>query len=681
MPPSETALARQEPQAVRRYALKTNAPPRKGLVDYHRDLSDEQRAVALCDPLPTLVVAGAGSGKTRALTYRVAHLLETGTPPERILLLTFTNKSSREMMTRVGQLCRVDTRRMWGGTFHHVAHALLREHAPRLGYADRFGLLDREDAKEVMASATADLGYGVGQRRFPRADAMIDLYSTAVNTQRPLAEVLASDAPQFVALEAEILKVARRFAERKAQMNAMDFDDLLLNWKRLLHDLPPDSLQKRFSAVLVDEYQDTNKLQGEIIDAMATTHGNVLVVGDDAQSIYAFRGAHFDNILKFPERYPHCQQFTLITNYRSTPPILALANASIACNRKQFHKELRAHREGGVLPALVPLRDVHQQAEFVAQRLLELREEGIPLREMAVLYRAHTHSMELQMELARRGIPFIVRAGVRFFEQAHIKDVLAHLKFVANPQDEISFKRIVKLVPGIGAASADALWNQVSEAVRHGRDPRFDEQAVPPKARPGLRQLREALAQIRALRSQPSEMIRCVLHEGGYSEALKVRYANAQARYDDVVQLSDYALQTDSLEQLLADLTLLDSLEAEDVVEGAEPDEKLTLSSVHQAKGLEWRAVFLIWLADGRFPSAPALRAQEGEEEERRLFYVAVTRAKDELYLTYPMMQEERDQARVLMRPSRFLDELSASAPPFEKWAIEPEPPAKLLEE
>jgi DNA helicase-2/ATP-dependent DNA helicase PcrA len=270
---------------------------------------------------------------------------------------------------------------------------------------------------------------------------------------------------------------------------------------------------------------------------------------------------------------------------------------------------------------------------------------------------------------------------VRFFEQAHIKDVLAHLKFVANPQDEISFKRIVKLVPGIGAASADALWNQVSEAVRHGRDPRFDEQAVPPKARPGLRQLREALAQIRALRSQPSEMIRCVLHEGGYSEALKVRYANAQARYDDVVQLSDYALQTDSLEQLLADLTLLDSLEAEDVVEGAEPDEKLTLSSVHQAKGLEWRAVFLIWLADGRFPSAPALRAQEGEEEERRLFYVAVTRAKDELYLTYPMMQEERDQARVLMRPSRFLDELSASAPPFEKWAIEPEPPAKLLEE
>src|SRR6266481_3169800 len=673
--PTETALAQQEPAqaAVRRYALKTAAPQRKGLVDYDRDLSEEQRAVALCEPGPMLVIAGAGSGKTRALTYRVAHLIESGTAPEKILLLTFTNKAAREMMARVGQICRIETRRMWGGTFHHVAHGLLREHAARLGYADRFGLLDSEDAKEVMASATADLGYGVGQRRFPRADALIGLYSGAINTQRPLAEVIASQAPQFVALEEEILRVARRYAERKARMNAMDFDDLLLNWKRLLVEVPAarDSISRRFCAVLVDEYQDTNRLQGEIVDAMAAPHGNLLVVGDDAQSIYAFRGAHFENILKFPERHGGCQQLRLVTNYRSTPGILALANASIARNRKQFEKELRAHREGGVVPALVPLRDVHQQAEFVAQRL----------RELAVLYRAHAHSMELQMELARRGIPFIVRAGVRFFEQAHIKDVLAHLKFVQNPQDELSFKRIVKLVPGIGAASADALWAQVEQWLRQGRDPRTQLEAlaqlVPPKARSGLRILAAALQTLVAMRSQPSEMIRCILHEGGYGEALKQRYANAQARSDDVLQLADYALQAESLEQLLADLTLLDSLEAEDVIEGADPDEKLTLSSVHQAKGLEWRAVFLIWLADGRFPSAPALRAPDGEEEERRLFYVAVTRAKDELYLTYPMMQEERDQARLLLRPSRFLDELPDSPAPYEKWSIEiaPEPP------
>src|SRR5882724_11958586 len=343
--PTETALAQQEPAqaAVRRYALKTAAPQRKGLVDYDRDLSDEQRAVALCDPRPTLVIAGAGSGKTRALTYRVAHLIESGSPPEKLLLLTFTNKAAREMMARVGQICRIETRRMWGGTFHHVAHGLLREHASRLGYADRFGLLDREDSKEVMASATADLGYGVGQRRFPRPDALIDLYSSAINTQRPLAEVIALESPQFVALEDEILCVARRFAERKAQMNAMDFDDLLLNWKRLLVEVPAarESISRRFSAVLVDEYQDTNRLQGEIVDVTAAPHGNLLVVGDDAQSIYAFRGAHFENILKFPERHPQCQELRLLTNYRSTPPILALANASISCNRKQFQKELR----------------------------------------------------------------------------------------------------------------------------------------------------------------------------------------------------------------------------------------------------------------------------------------------------------------------------------------------------
>src|SRR4051812_41642666 len=559
MPPPETALAQQQPEvpAVRRYSLKSSAPQRKGLVDYDRDLSDEQRAVALCDPLPTLVVAGAGSGKTRALTYRVAHLLEEGIPPEKILLLTFTNKAAREMMARVGALCRIETRKMLSGTFHHVAHGLLRDFASKLGYADRYGLLDREDSKGVRAGAPADLGYGVGQRRFPRADALIDLYSSAVNTQRPMADVIAQEAPQFVALEAEILRVARRFAERKAEMNAMDFDDLLLNWKRLLFDHPEAraSLQKRFSAVLVDEYQDTNRLQGEIVDAMAAEHGNVLVVGDDAQSIYAFRGAHFENILKFPERYPGCQQFKLVTNYRSTPPILALANASISCNRKQFQKELRAHRDGGVLPALVPLRDVNQQAEFVAQRILELREEGIPLREMAVLYRAHTHSMELQMELARRGIPFLVRAGVRFFEQAHIKDVLAHLKFVQNPQDELSFKRMVKLVPGVGAASADALWAQVEQWSRQGRDARTQMDAllqlVPPKARPGLAALGGALRTLSSMRSQPSEMIRCVLHEAGYGEALKQRHANAQARQDDVLQLADYALQAESLEQLL----------------------------------------------------------------------------------------------------------------------------------
>ena len=667
----------------RAYALKTSAPA-KGLVDYGL-LNDEQRAVALCEEGPTLVVAGAGSGKTRTLIYRVARLLETGTRPERIMLLTFTNRAAREMMARVESLCKIDLRRMLGGTFHHVAHQLLRDHAGKLGYRDRYALLDREDSRELMSSAIADLGLGVGQRRFPKADVLSDLWSSAVNTQRPIAEVLAKDRPQFLQLEDEILRVCRRYAERKAEMNGMDFDDLLLNWKRLLVEVPEvaRSLQSRTAAVLVDEYQDTNLLQGDIIDGMAQQHRHVLVVGDDAQSIYGFRGAHFENILKFPERWQGCRQYQLTINYRSTPQILALANASIRGNRKQFPKELRAHREAGVLPALVPLRDVHQQAEFVAQRLLELREEGIPLAEQAVLYRAHHHSMELQMELMRRGIPFLVRSGVRFFEQAHIKDVLAHLRFIANPRDELSFKRVIKLSPGIGAASADAVWSHLAAAALQGRDPRHElaservDELVPQKARPGLRKLREALVQLAlpSMVAAPAEMIRLVLEESGYREVLKARYPNADARADDIRQLADYALQAESLDQFLGDLALLETMEGEDVIEGADPDEKVTLSSVHQAKGLEWRAVFLVWLADGRFPSAPALRDPEGEEEERRLFYVAATRARDELYLCYPLVHEERDRARILMKPSRFLDELpTRPAPPYEKWSIEPEP-------
>ncbi|MBS2026109.1 MAG: ATP-dependent helicase, partial [Deltaproteobacteria bacterium] len=468
--------------------------------------------------------AGAGSGKTRALTYRVARLLETGTPPERILLLTFTNRAARDMMARVEAICRVDLRRMSGGTFHSVALHLLRDHAPKLGYADRFALLDREDSKELFDSATADLSLGVGQRRFPRADVLADLYSSAVNTQRSLSEVIQHDSPQFTAVEDGILAVSRRYAERKAAMNAMDFDDLLLNWKRLLVELPDAcrSLQDRFSAVLVDEYQDTNKLQGDIVDLMAARHRHLLVVGDDAQSIYGFRGAHFENILKFPERWPETQRLMLTVNYRSSPQILALANASIARNQKQFKKVLTSWRDPGVLPALVPLRDVHQQAQFVAQRLLELREEGIPLKEQAVLYRAHHHSMEIQMELMRRGIPFRVRSGVRFFEQAHIKDVLAHLRFLQNPRDELSFKRVIKLAPGIGAASADALWSHLAEAARAGRDPRVElgkhdlDQLVPAKARSGLKRMRMCLAALAApsMQSSPSEMITFILEDG-----------------------------------------------------------------------------------------------------------------------------------------------------------------------
>src|SRR5574342_549626 len=468
-------------QMGRRYTLRAAAPA--AAFDTQGLLNDEQRAVVEAGAGPILVIAGAGSGKTRTLTWRVARLLHDGASPELLLLLTFANKAAREMLRRVEEVARIDTRQIWGGTFHHVAHRVLREHAGVLGFTPGYSILDREDSRDVMSAAIADCGLAVGARRFPKADVLIDLCSMAVNTQTPLAEVLADRRPQFLPLGDDVLKVARRYAERKQSMNAMDFDDLLLHWKILL----------------VDHYQDTNKLQGDIVDLVASAHRNLCVVGDDAQSIYSFRGAHFANILEFEKRYPDARRFDLTVNYRSTPQILALANASIAANVRQFEKELSSVRGDGTLPGVVPCRDVQQQAAFVAQRALELRDEGIPLPEIAVLYRAHHHPMEIQFELARRGIPFVVRSGVRFFEAAHIKDVLAHLRFARNPGDELALKRALRLAPGIGSATAEAVWSALL-ARRRGGQGTVEEllypdvaSHVPPKGREGYRRAAELL--------------------------------------------------------------------------------------------------------------------------------------------------------------------------------------------
>ncbi|HEY6100763.1 MAG TPA: ATP-dependent helicase [Anaeromyxobacter sp.] len=670
----------------RRYQLKEATPPARAL-NYEGLLNDQQIAVVEAGDGPILVIAGAGSGKTRTLTWRVARLLADGIAPESILLLTFTNKAAREMLSRVAEVCRVDARNLTGGTFHHVAHQVLREHGGELGYARGYSILDREDSRDVMTAAIADCGLAVGARRFPKADVLIDLVSMAVNTQTPLADVVAERRPQFGPLTDEVLRVARRYAERKHGMNAMDFDDLLMNWKVLLAEREPvrRALAGRFRHVLVDEYQDTNRLQGDVVDLVAAEHRNLCVVGDDAQSIYSFRGAHFANILEFEKRYPDARRFDLTVNYRSTPQILSLANASIAANVRQFEKELTSVRRDGTLPAAVPCRDVQQQAAFVAQRVLEIRDEGIPLPEIAVLYRAHHHSMEIQFELARRGIPFVVRSGVRFFEAAHVKDVLAHLRFVRNPGDELALKRCLRLAAGVGTQTAEAVWTAFAARRSHAhgqaRGERTEVDAllapdvashVPPKGRAGYRRLVDLLRAIarKPTCDLPGEAIEKVLEEG-YQEYLRAEFLNADARIEDVNQLAEYARGYEDTESFLAEIALLTELTAETVSEGGDPDEKMVLSSVHQAKGLEWRAVFVVWLADGRFPSAQALKDRDGEEEERRLFYVASTRAKDELYLTYPLVAAPRDRERIVMKVSRFLEELPAEGDLFERWQLD----------
>src|SRR5215469_11222039 len=444
----------------REYVLQPFREPIQLQIDYARELNPQQYAAVTAPPGPALVIAGAGSGKTRTLIYRVAYLLEQGIPPERALLLTFTNKAAKEMMRRVADLLGQELSALWGGTFHSIGNRILRQHATVLGFTRNFTVLDREDAKHLIATCVAEADIDTKERRFPKAEVLGDIFSMAVNTEKQIADILAEQYEDFLTLVKPVGEIQQRYAERKRAANAMDFDDLLVLWLKLLQDDAEirEHYQRRFQFILVDEYQDTNKLQSDLIDLLAARHHNVMVVGDDAQSIYAWRGANYQNIMKFPDRYPEAKIYKIETNYRSTPEILQVANAAIASNVQQYTKELAPARKSGIKPVLVPCKDGTQQAQFVAQRVLELREEGVELNKMAVLYRSHFHALELQLELTRRNIPFSITSGIRFFEQAHIKDVAAYLKLALNPRDELSFKRVVQLLPGIGGKGAEKLW-------------------------------------------------------------------------------------------------------------------------------------------------------------------------------------------------------------------------------
>jgi DNA helicase-2/ATP-dependent DNA helicase PcrA len=660
-----------------RYVLRTQSPGGITL-DLEGGLNEQQRAAVLAPAGPVLIIAGAGTGKTRTLTYRAAHLLSRGLSPDRVLLCTFTNRAAREMVARVESLLGLDLRPLWSGTFHHVANLALRRHAEQVGLRANYSILDREDARDLMASTLSEEGKALATRRFPKPALLQSLASLSVDRQLSLEDTLRLHAPRFLDLLDPIRRILGRYAAHKLRLGLVDYDDLLLFFKILLteHPGPAAELASRFEHVLVDEYQDTSHIQGEIIDLCATQHGNLTVVGDDAQSIYSFRGADFRNILDFAKRYPSAQVHKLEVNYRSTPEILHLANASIENNVRQHRKVLRAVRPPGMTPALIPLRDADQQATFVAQRVLELsQEEGVPLGQIAVVYRAHSHSLELQMELTRRDVPYAVRSGVRFFEQAHIKDVTAYLRLSHNERDPLAWRRVLRLWPGVGVRSTeqilgevlgpagmeDALRTLLSESLR-GKLPR--------PAQGSISRLAHLLQGLRGKEESVGRMIEAVV-ESHYREYAQSAFTNAETRLDDLKQLSEYAGRFDSLEHFLSDLALVAGVAAEAPRPGELPEEKLTLSTVHQAKGLEWRVVFILWLSEGRFPQAMALRSLDEEEEERRLFHVAVTRAMDQLYLCYPQFEEGGEGPRRLLRLSRFLSELAAGAAPYERWQIE----------
>ncbi len=652
-------------------------------IDYRAELNDQQFAAVTAPPGPSLVIAGAGSGKTRTLTYRVAYLLDNGIAPENILLLTFTNKAAREMLDRVQSLLPVETRRLWGGTFHSIGNRILRHHADRVGLRPGFSIMDREDQKDLMDTVLASSGLDTTQHRFPKPEVLGEIFSLADNTGEGIKQVVHERYPYFAPVLEGILQMRALYAAKKLETNNVDFDDLLLLTLRLFqeHGDLCERYQRQFQFILVDEYQDTNTLQSELVELLAGPRGHLMVVGDDAQSIYSWRGANLKNILEFPRRFPQAKVYKIEVNYRSVPEVLTLANAAIAVNHGQFTKALRPARKGrGTLPALVPLDSPSAQAAFVAQRILELRDEGVNLNEIAVIYRAHFHSLEIQMELTKCGIPFAITSGLRFFEQAHVKDVAAFMKFALNRSDELSFIRLVRLVPGIGSMSAARLWDgwmKSNGARGETMSGVFSDYLlklkVPRKAEKVWAQTCYTLDELLDAGGKPqppAAMIRSVM-EGVYEDYMQVKFKNYEQRQQDLEQLDNYSARFSDTGEFLSQLALVSGVDTDERPDSDTQDRvSVTLTTAHQAKGLEWGAVFAVWLAEGMFPNKRVLEngGEDGLEEERRLFYVTVTRAKDELYLTYPTMFFQARDGNVLQRPSRFIADLPSNL--MEKWNV-----------
>jgi DNA helicase II / ATP-dependent DNA helicase PcrA len=638
--------------------------PVKLKIDYAKELNTEQLNVVEHGDGHVLVLAGAGSGKTRTIVYRVAWLLEHGVRPDRILLVTFTNKAAREMLGRVHSLLGASFASVWGGTFHHVANRILRQYAKLVGRESNFTILDQEDSRSLISACVADLNIDTTQKRFPAPGVLQNLISFSRNTRRDLDELVAEQLPNFNHVADQVQAVAKRYAERKAKQNAMDFDDLLVLMLRLLteHAHVRTKLQEQFQYVLVDEFQDTNALQGELVRHLSSKHGNLLVVGDDSQSIYAFRGADIQNILQFPKDFPDVHQFKLQMNYRSLPEILQVANAVIANNLEQFPKELQPVRPSGDKPQLVPCRDDNQEAAFIAQRVLELQEQGLKLANIAVLVRAVSHTQTLEFELAQRDIPYIVRGGLRFFERAHIKDVIAYCKLLANPQDEVAWLRAMTLHVGIGpktAAAAFTFSRESGQDLAHLDLTKLGDR----RSSKGIASFQSVLTQLlkvgvvdeeKGTTYAPQDLIR-VIATGDYIDYLRSQYTDANERLQDLEQLALFASKYKSLTSFLSDVSLQEVFSAG--AANGEDDDALVLSTIHQAKGLEWEAVFVPRLVEGGFPNARALDEDGGTEEERRLFYVAVTRAKTFLTLTYPLLLNPTG-SMILTRPSRFVDEI-----------------------
>ena len=642
------------------YVLKRlvdDAVSRTLSIDYAAALNAQQLAAVTAGEGPSLVIAGAGSGKTRTLVYRVAYLIDSGIDPSQILLLTFTRKSSQEMLDRAGELIGVRSERVRGGTFHSVANMLLRRYGRSIGLEPGFTILDRGDAEDLIALVRAQLGLNEKDKRFPRKGTIAEMFSKSENTLRPLAEIVVEEFDHFSDHLDALEQLQRGYQASKRQRQLVDYDDLLVLLRRLV--MEDEGVRRTISSlyryILVDEYQDTNRLQADVVRHLASTHQNVMVVGDDAQSIYAFRGATFKNIMEFPSLFPGTTIYKLEENYRSTQPILNLANTIIEAATERYSKHLFTRKLDGPLPVLVEAAGENAQSRFIAQKILELREEGVPLGEMAVLFRSSFHSFDLEIELSRHGLQFVKRGGVKFIETAHVKDLLAHMRVVANPLDAVSWHRVLMLVEGVGPKKAQ----DVMAALVKSDKPYLALREMTGRSGKGLKDLAltlESLAGSGELR--PVEQVNHIYEY--YLPILKTQYDDYPKRMRDLDHLQTIAEGYQEVETFLSDLALEPPDGSVVGVEATDrDDERLVLSTIHSAKGLEWQCVFVIWIVDGRFPSVYSFSEDEGLEEERRLFYVSVTRAKRHLYLTYPINVFDRGSGMILSKPSRFLDPVS----------------------
>jgi DNA helicase-2/ATP-dependent DNA helicase PcrA len=602
-------------------------------IEYEKVLNSSQLEAVMTLDGPILVIAGAGSGKTRTLVYRVARLVETGVPPESILLLTFTRKAAGEMLERATGLADERCEHVSGGTFHSLAHRVLRNNAPLLGFHSTFTVLDRADMEEVVQSLVGELQIDRGSIRFPKRSTLASILSKSANRQQSIKALMGEDYAQFLEYIPHVNRLRDLYGEYKKTNHLMDYDDLILFLRQLLAENEDirKHLSEQYRYIMVDEYQDTNSIQADIVKWLAFRHRNLMVVGDDSQSIYSFRGANYKNMFEFPSLFPEAKVIKLEENYRSTQPILTFTNTLMDQAQEKYTKCLFTERTDGEVPRVIDTRSEPEQAMFIYRSIKEEMNRGRSIKDFAILFRAAHHSFELEVELTRQGMPYVKYGGFKFMESAHIKDVLAHFRVILNRDDKVSWGRILRLVKNIGQGKSQSIINWMKEDRSLPRQ--VAEWPGAGKGDGGLVALGQLLSQISTKGLAPKKAVKLVIKY--YNPILKEKFDDFPKRERDLEQLIPMADRYKKLRTFLDDLVLEPPTSPADI-NRKERGDSLVLSTVHSAKGLEWPFVFIIWAMEGYFPSARAYSNEEAIEEERRLMYVAATRAKDQLFICYP---------------------------------------------